>query len=489
VVWDILIDEGALTALLPANLTNLARPIKQSLVVFLSGLPAAIQKSIITAQAALPATVTLSERLGVLARECPVLHKLGQVLARDQRLAEELRRELRPLESLPPSTKFETIQAVLTDELGALESRGLTLLQPAIAEASVAVVVPFRAIGSGAPRDGVLKVLKPGIEERLELELELLSRVGSYLDEECAALAIPPLDYRDTFEQVRDKLRCEVQLDQEQRHLVEAAAYYKADLRLQIPRLFDHCTSRVTAMERVYGVKVTDHGLDGAVDKNRLAQLVSGVLLAQPVFSRLNGAMFHSDPHAGNLLYTRDGRLAILDWSLVGHLSAADRIAFGQIILSAITLDAPRMVIELSKINSRGQLNQPGLRAVVESWLRRIRFGQLPGITWLVGMLDEAARSARLRVRTDLMMFRKSLHTLEGVVRDLGARSTDIEKAFLSEFILEFGKELPERWFSWPHSRAFATRLSTVDITAMLFSLPLTFARLWQAQWADVLRR
>ena len=31
-------------------------------------------------QATLPATATLSERLGLLAHGCPVLHKLGQVL-------------------------------------------------------------------------------------------------------------------------------------------------------------------------------------------------------------------------------------------------------------------------------------------------------------------------------------------------------------------------------------------------------------------------
>ena len=311
-----------------------------------------------TEQATLPATATLSERLGLLARGCPVLHKLGQVLARDQRLAEELRRELRPLESLPPSTNFETMRAVLAEELGPLESRGITLLGPAIAEASVAVVIPFRDTRSGSPHDGVFKVLKPGIEERLELELELLGCVGSHLDEQCAELSIPQLDYQDTFEQVRDKLRWEIRLDQEQRHLVEAAAFYKDDADVQIPALLDQCTPHVTAMERVFGVKVTDHGLDCAVGKNRLADLVSRVLVARPVFSRQNRAMFHSDPHAGNLLYTRDGRLAILDWSLIGHLSESERIAMGQIILSAITLNASRIVAVLAELSTQRQVNQ-----------------------------------------------------------------------------------------------------------------------------------
>ena len=35
-------------------------------------------------------------------------------------------------------------------------------------------------------------------------------------------------------------------------------------------------------------------------------------------------AMFHGDPHAGNLFLTDDNRLAILDWSLVGSLGSAN---------------------------------------------------------------------------------------------------------------------------------------------------------------------
>jgi ubiquinone biosynthesis protein len=487
--WNALIDEEKLAALLPAAFAHFARPVKKGLVVFLSGLPTEIQQSIWAEQLALSATATLSERLGVLAGSCPVLHKLGQALARDQRLAVELRDQLRPLESMPPTVDLDAIQGILVDELGPLERRGITLLGPPIAEASVAVVIPFRDAGSGSPHDGVLKVLKPGIEERLELELELLGHVGSHLDEKCVELSIPQLDYRDTFEQVRDKLRCEIRLDQEQRHLLEAAAIYADDVDVQIPALLDHCTSRVTAMERVVGVKVTDHGLDRAVDKRLFADVVSRVLVAHPVFSREHRSMFHSDPHAGNLLYTQDGRLAILDWSLIGHLSESERIAMGQIILSAITLDAPRIVAVLAKLNTQRQVYLSGLCAVVDKWLRRVRCGQLPGLTWLVGMLDEATQSSRLRVGPDMMLFRKSLLTLEGVVRDLGAEGAEIEKTLFGEFLLQFGREWPERWLSLPTSRALPTRLSNIDLAATILSLPLAAARFGQAVWLDVLRK
>jgi ubiquinone biosynthesis protein len=488
-IWNTFFDETTLATILPSEHAVFARPVKEAFVVFLSGLPTPVQDSILREQSTLPVGASISQRLGLLARHCPVLHKLGQLLARDERLAEELRAELRPLESLPPSMRIETVQSTLVREFGRLESRAIALLGPPISEASVAVVVPYRDTASGSARDGVLKVLKPGIEERLELELNLLRAVGSHLDDKCVELSIPQLDYKDTFEQVGDKLRWEVRLDQEQQHLREAADTYKQNVAVQIPTLFDQCTARVTAMERVFGVKVTDHGLDLAVDRLRLADLVSRVLVAQPVLSRDKHAAFHGDPHAGNLLYTKDGRLAILDWSLVGHLTEFERVVMAQIVLSAITLDASRIVRLLCELNTQTQVKHSTLRAVVEKWLRRVRCGQFPGIIWLVGMLDEATLSSQLRMRSDLMIFRKSLHTLEGVLRDLGADGAEMEWTFLRESILQFGKELPERLFSQPTSRVFGTRVSSADISAAIVDLPLTVRRYWQGWWLDLLCR
>jgi len=488
VSWEILIDEDELAQVLPPAYASFARPVKEGLVVFLSGLPAASQAQILAEQAALPATATISERLGRLARSCPVLHKLGQVLARDQRLAAELRHELRQLESLPPTIDLDTIRAILTDELGPLESFGITLLPPAIAEASVAVVIPFRDASDPTAPEGVFKVLKPGIVDRMELELELLSQVGSYFDSRCEELSIPHLDYRETFDHVRDKLCVEVLLDQEQAHLAEAKAFFADEPDVHIPTVRPYCTPRVTAMERIFGEKVTEHPLDSHREKHTLARLVTLALIAQPMFSTMHRAMFHSDPHAGNLLYTHDGRLAILDWSLVGHLGEAERIAMGQIVLSAITLHGERLVTLLEQLDERHSVDHAVLENVVECWLRRIRHGQVPGLTWLVGLLDEATQTARLRVGPDMMLFRKSLHTLEGVIGELGADEFSIEQSLLVEFVRHFGCEWPNRWFTTPYSRRYATRLSNADLVETLLATPLTAARFWQAELLDLIR-
>lgn len=501
--WDFLLDETAFASVLPVQYAHFARPVRDGLAVFLGGLPESDQAAILHAQATLPPAAAFSQRLGLLAQSSPVLQKLGQILARDQRLPLELREYLRELESLPPTVPLETIRELLTQELGPLDRRGVTLTPPAIAEASVAVVIPFQSsphtpcagsetaseIGAGSvPATlGVFKILKPGIEEQLEHELNLLERVGAHLDSRCDELQIPHLDYQESFQQVRHKLWDEVQLENEQRHLVQAKEFFADEPRVQIPAVLDHCTSRVTAMERITGGKVTGHSLDHPRQKRRLAKLIAKALIAKPVFSKSDRALFHSDPHAGNLFLTDDGCLAILDWSLVGTLGVPERIAIVQVILGAMTLDTQRIVSVLTGLSDQQRLDGAALKTVVEAWIKRVRRGQFPGLSWLVGMLDDATHNARLRVSTDLMLFRKSLHMLEGVVAEVGERSGQIDKTLSIEFLRHFASEWPQRWLRLPHTRDFATRLSNFDVTSTLLSYPATVARFWTGHALDIL--
>lgn len=466
----------AVAAVIPEEHGNLRRPIAGALAVFLGGLPPARQEAILAEQAALPVTAPPSQRLAVLARACPTLHKLGQVLARDRRLTAELRQYLQELESLAASVPPEEIESIVAAELGPLGGLGLTL-EPALAEASVAVVVPFRQ----GTQHGVFKVLKPGVVERLEQELALFERVGAYLDQGCDDFAIPHLDYQGVFEQVGDKLRHEVRFDLEQQHLVEARAIYAGDPRVLVPALFDLRTPRLTAMERVWGHKVTDPRHPDRA--GWMANLVIETLIARPFFSCADQALFHGDPHAGNLLSTDDGRLALLDWSLAGRLGEPERVALVQLALAGLSFDSRRLTAVLQDLAAGRPADRPALETVVHAWLMRLRQGRLPGFTWLLGLLDEAVQSARLRVGADLLLFRKALHTLEGVVANIraadGLCSPGTDGVLGWQFLQHLAVEWPLRWLAPPDSRAFATRVSNIDLGVLMLGMPLAMTRLW----------
>lgn len=470
--WEWLIGETNLTGLLPEAYAKYAKPLQGALTLFLEGLPPLRQGAIAMEQTALPLTASVAERLVLLARSSPVLHKLGQTLARDRKLSPELRNHLQQLESLSPSIPFEAVKSALEQQLGPLGRLGVTLFPPALAEASVAVVVPFRFTSGKGYSDGVFKVLKPGIEARLDQELQLLEQVGSFLDERCEDLEIPHLEYRNSFERVRAKLRYEVSLDREQRNLTMARNFYRGDRRVRIPALFDLCTPRVTAMERVIGRKVTECSQESLGDRRKIAKLLVEALISRPVFSREAQALFHGDPHAGNLFSTSKLGLAILDWSLTGSLGEKERDSIMQIMLGAISFRAEKTVAALCGLSSCRDFDLETLKAIVYRWINRILDGQIPGLRWLVGLLDDVVSKAGLRFKADLLLFRRTLRMVEDIVTDIVGESDLIDQVLQCDFFIHFSAEWPRRLFAFPDSHEFATRLSNIDLAELALSFP-----------------
>jgi len=240
-------------------------------------------------------------------------------------------------------------------------------------------------------------------------------------------------------------------------------------------------------MERISGSKVTDHHLDGHCNQHELAELVMRALIARPMFSLASRPLFHGDPHAGNLFLTDENRLGILDWSLVGSVNHEERIAIAQIIQHAVMLEPTGIAAVLESLSPRKRADRRALVGVIEQAINRVRQGVLPGLSWLVKLLDDAVHSAGLRVGADLMVLRKSLHTLEGVVAEVAGSPFRIDDVLLTDFLWHFATEWPRRFVAPAQSRDFATRLSNLDLARTWLASPLALTRFWMAQSFDML--
>lgn len=472
-----------ITPLVPEVYASYRPLIADALGYFLQRLPAPRLASILAEQNNLPSDASTAQRLTALLRHCPTLHKLGQVIARNRRLAPELRRRLQALESMPATTSLAAVKAVIRCELDADSHGALRLGSAALAEASVAVVIPFTLASQepSYPADGVFKVLKPGIAESLQEELAIWSDLSRFIDERCEHYKIPQLHYAESLETIRDLLANEIHLDREQRHLTRAADFYADSDKIRIPSLFPFCTPRITAMERINGRKVTE--TDGLSERQgrRLANLVIDALVARPVWTPQETALFHADPHAGNLVCTEDGRLAIFDWSLVGHLGKTERIHTMQLMVGALTLDAPRIAQAIVAL-AHAPPNEAALRRAVDKALGRVYAGTFPGFRWLLDLLDDAMLSANVRFNEELLLFRKSVLTIEGVVADISSKSS-LGRVLPASAARRFLRELSARALTLPASRHFGTHLSNLDLISLYWGAPMAATKFWTHHW------
>jgi ubiquinone biosynthesis protein len=461
------IDPQDLAAVVPDCYAEFRPVLADGLTFFLRHLSPARLEEVFRAQRDLPADADLPRRLVVFLHACPALHKIGQVLARNRHLAPELRRHLQELESLEPRTPAEEWRPALERELApAAAHYRIRVGERPLAEASVAVVVPLTwtdpADGAGAPvRHGVAKMLKPGVAARLEEDLTILGLLADYLGERWEAYGLPPLAYREILDEVADLLAHEVRLRREQAHLARAADQFAGQSDVFVPRPLPFCTDALTAMERAFGRKVTDPAALSARRRPGLFCAAVRALLGRVLFSRDESVLFHGDPHAGNLMVTDDGRLAILDWSLAGRLTDDDRVKMSQIVVGGLARDAARVTAAVTGL-ARPRADAAQIRLHVAAALAGVRWYRPPGPTWALSLLDGLA-GAGVRFPPRMLLFRKAFLTLQGVLADVHSAGS-LEAALTAEALTHLAWEWPARWLKAPDDRDHATHLSTADI-------------------------
>jgi ubiquinone biosynthesis protein len=460
--------------LLPSSYAEYQPLVVDALMYFFSRLRPERMDEVIAAQAALPYDAGTDERLIALLRQCPTLHKLGQVVSHERGLPVALRERLQTLESLTPTSDVNEIAAYVRSEVGHID--GLEISGEALAEGSVAVVVPFTFTDLGSTRRGVFKVLKPRAVERMHEELAIWPDLSPLLEERSATYGLPVLDYRTILGGVGNLLLQEIQLDREQQNLLWAADFYADMDEIVIPQLLPFSTKNVTAMERIDGKKVTDISVSKST-KRKLAKSLIRMLIAQPFWNASpNAGRFHADPHAGNLFVTDDGRLAVLDWALVSDLAPNELADVVRALLGAITLDENEVIAAVRDLGK--VIDETRLRAEVIDAISRVRRGVFPGFFWFTKTLDRLARSGAVIFPEASTLFRKSLLTLTGVVDDV-SDEVSVDRVLIETGVKEFVVELRARLAADDRSRAFGSHVSNTDLVQLFTSVTWIPARFW----------
>lgn len=476
--------------LLPRSLAQWEPLVLDGLARFLNALPADRIETLVQAQFQLGLDAPLPARITSLLLQCPTLHKLGQVLARQKHLPQALRDQLRQLESTPARTDAAVVATLVQDlreHLAGSDTPAPQLQIDAtpLAEGSVALVLPFRWHDAAGEQQGVFKVLRPGVARQLDEELATLPAVAAFLHERGQALQLPALDYAGTLDGVARLLREEILLEREQAHLQAAQAFYADTPAIHIPRLLPWSSSWVTAMERIHGQPLADAALPPH-ERRRLAALAVDALLAQPFWSPADPAIFHGDLHGGNLLLTEAGRLAVLDWALIAPMPKAAREAVVAAMLGGLTLDANQVCHGVARLGNIAA-DDPALIAAVERALNSLVLPaaglaapRLAGFDWLLGLLDQLALDGHIQVEPGLSLFRKTWLSLAGVLADLdGAATPDLP--LIQRGLAQLVAEWPKRALAHPlDASALGTHISNAQLAGTMIAAALSG---WQWAW------
>ena len=446
------------TALVPNKFAMWREPTRESMLFVISQLSVERLAPKLVEQYELPLKTSPEARLLKLIARVPGLQKLGQVLARNRHIRRTVRVALSKLENGIRDVDMDDVLAAVRGELGEkVQKFDMKMERTLLSEASVSAVIRFSWWNEEKKQreKGVFKVLKPHIPtcfaEDMKILQDLADFFGKRSHEGFASAVIP-----DTFSKIRQHLQHEVDFVGEQGALVEAAKQFKAVHGVRVPRLIPQfCTPTLTAMSEEEGVKVTLAAVHLSANKReRVAQQLVESLVAFPLLSREEKALFHADPHAGNLLYNRrTGELVLLDWALADWLSREQRRRL-MLLFSAVAFRNPAAAAAQIEALSEGHghRNAGTVQKIVSRFLDHLPVAKLPRAVDAMALLQEAGM-AGIPFPSSLIMFSKVLFTLDGILDDIRGNGTTAE--------FTIARYLLQRWMRKPLS--FGLPLSVRD--------------------------
>ncbi len=476
-------------SLVPDEYAEWRPPVRESMLFVVSHLSEGRLAPKLVEQLDLPAKTPPEERLLRLISKVPGLQKLGQVLARNRRLRPSMRDALCQLENGIRDVSAEGMCVLIRHQLGdRIEKFGVEIESVILSEASVSAVVPFTWFNpsAGKREDAVFKVLKPHIPACFAEDMEFLHQLAAHFGTKHRAYGFAPKVLTDTFSKVRRHLRHEVNFLREQRMLRRAQAVYESVPGIRVPKVIrELCTPTITAMSRHYGVKVTDAvGVLSPKQRRRVSELLIRALVATPVFSTAAEAIFHADPHAGNLLYdVGTGELTILDWALTERL-ARDQRRHLALLFATVGLRNPVGVSQQIEALAerrvrRGSPRAKLIRKEVASFLDEMPIVYMPSSVDAMRLLERLAVNG-VRFPASLIMLSKVLFTLDGILAEIGATDVSLSATM--------GRELLSKWLS--SRRSFGTPLTFKDWVALQFGAALYTGRIlvrWEEKMVEKL--
>ena len=346
----------------------------------------------------------------------PAYIKLGQFIAtRPDVFGVETTTDLSRLKDQLPPFPMARARAALDDEFEPEKARTLFPdLSDAVAAASIAQVHKL----SLADGQRAVKILRPGVEQQIRRELRAMRRAAGQVERQSAdAKRMEPVAFINT---VGDSMERELDLSLEAGATDEMRQLTSGDGYFVIPSVdWERSGRRVLTTSWIEGTPLTTPGVfDGIDNREALANQVTRGFLTHAI----HHGVFHADMHEGNMILTTDGRLALVDFGIVGRIGPVERRFLAEILWGFIRRNYRRVAevhFEAGYVPASKSVDDfaQALRAIGEpihgKAAEDVSMGKL-----LLQLLDYTHHFG-MHLRPELVLLQKTMVQVEGVARTI----------------------------------------------------------------------
>lgn len=354
----------------------------------------------------------LTKVLGALG---PTFIKLAQLFSsRADILPEPYLGQIGTLQDQVPPDPWDDVSRVLEGELGRpVDEVFDDFDREPMAAASLGQVYRARLKGE----DVAVKVLRPGVEEAVALDLEISFRILFWLN-----VLFRNHHVRALTNLVREfsvRVKEEMDFRREAENMEVFRSFFPDDGRVRVPRVWDdHTKRRLLVMEFCSGQKIDrlqDRFDTGELDFNDVMETLTGVYLR----TMMVDGFLHADPHPGNLLVQDDGRIVLLDWGMMLRVPKWTREAILNLALAVEkenldgTINGMYQLGMISPEVSRGEIHEAAVE--IMKIMDRARGNSRERIQEIVEEIFDTFYTFPLLLPQELVYFFRTSVLLEGI--------------------------------------------------------------------------
>ncbi len=375
-----------------------------------------------------------------------LLIKVGQILGtRADLLPTPFIKQIQDLADKVPPSNWKDIEEILVKNWGSPIYAILDSIETeAIASASIGEVY------KGVLKTGetvAIKVQRPYIQSILKTDFRTLAIIIWFADH-FAPIPKGFINFKVLFQEIKQVIERELDYTKELQNLASFRHRFREMENVRIPNTYPtYSTTNVLVMEWVEGIKISDIEDVELFDRKRLTQNLMELFLPQ----WLEPGLFHADPHPGNVLLSKDGKIILLDFGMVGELSKKDAANFQGLVESILTKNYSRTVDCLSQL---GFLLPEADHRTMEKLLGQIMsfdLSQIKEIDLIAFKreMNDIVQALPIQVPTRFVFLGRSFVAVEGIILNLISEE-EVLDTVKPGFIKWLNKDGNQKWsFVW----------------------------------------
>jgi len=349
--------------------------------------------------------------------------KLGQMISmRPDLFGKDFSMEFNDFLDKVPPEDFAAIKGIINQSipkgLGAFDRFD----EIPIAAGSIAQV--HKAVLDG--KDVVVKVKRKGVDEKFRSDILIMDDFARRIKRHLGVDFIDPVDVVEEFKKYTNK---ELDFNHEKSSISRFKKNFANNKNVHIPFVYDAYSGRdVIVMELMHGHTILELPMLSQKDKSLIVRNVFSATFKQ----LFEDGFFHADLHAGNILISKDRSIGLLDFGITGYIDDSLKRKLTELFIALIDGDLNKTTECLLDLNigknypDKNILNEGIYYALADYYgtsIGNMNFSQI-----FYNAID-TAKKANVKMPAQLVLFGKSIISMEGFCRMIDPNYNFIEES------------------------------------------------------------